>query len=101
MQRRMFIGGAAALAAAVTTACNAKGGPSTRASAAAQTSGAPVRATASATPAGVRAAANWTALAKDLDGILVRPGDRAWSTAHQLYNTRFDTLKPAAVAYAA
>ncbi|MFE3271187.1 hypothetical protein ACFXMS_43935, partial [Streptomyces sp. NPDC059215] len=66
MQRRIFIGGAAALAAAVTTACNAKGGPSTRASAA-ETSGAPVRATASATPAGVRAAANWTALAKDLD----------------------------------
>ncbi|MFF2385248.1 FAD-binding oxidoreductase [Streptomyces sp. NPDC058108] len=101
MQRRMFIGGAAALAAAVTTACNAKGGPSARASAAAETSGTPVRASASATPAGVRAAANWTALAKDLDGILVRPGDRAWSTAHQLYNTRFDTLKPAAVAYAA
>ncbi|MGH1554208.1 hypothetical protein ACRAWF_26525 [Streptomyces sp. L7] len=30
---------------------------------------------------------------------LVRPGDASWKTpAHQLYNTRFDNLKPAAVA---
>ncbi|MFE2461658.1 FAD-binding oxidoreductase [Streptomyces sp. NPDC059402] len=43
----------------------------------------------------------WTALAKSLDGPLVRPGDPTWKTAHQLYNTRFDTLKPTAVAYAA
>ncbi|WKX20178.1 MULTISPECIES: FAD-binding oxidoreductase [unclassified Streptomyces] len=43
----------------------------------------------------------WTALAKSLDGHLIRPGDPAWKSAHQLYNTRFDTLKPTAVAYAA
>ena len=43
----------------------------------------------------------WTALAKSLDGPLVRPGDPTWKTAHRLYNTRFDTLKPTAVAYAA
>ncbi|WP_143673484.1 FAD-binding oxidoreductase, partial [Streptomyces griseiscabiei] len=46
-------------------------------------------------------AANWSALARDLDGPLIRPGDKAWSTARQLYNTRFDTLKPTAVAYVA
>lgn len=45
--------------------------------------------------------ANWTALARDLDGTLIRPGDQTWSTARQLYNTRFDTLKPTAVAYVA
>ncbi|MCT7353748.1 FAD-binding oxidoreductase, partial [Streptomyces sp. 15-116A] len=39
------------------------------------------------------------ALARDLDGPLIRPGDATWPTAHRLYNTRFDTLKPAAVAY--
>jgi FAD/FMN-containing dehydrogenase len=44
-------------------------------------------------------AANWSALARDLDGPLIRPGDTDWKTARQLYNTRFDTLKPAAVAY--
>jgi FAD/FMN-containing dehydrogenase len=36
-----------------------------------------------------------------LDGTLIRPGDAKWGTAHQLYNTRFDGLKPAAVAYVA
>ncbi|MEU0034018.1 MULTISPECIES: FAD-binding oxidoreductase [unclassified Streptomyces] len=103
MQRRIFIGGGAAvLAAAVTTACNGKDGAATRTtSGAAETSSTAVRTTSGATPAGVRAAANWTALAKDLDGPLVRPGDRAWPAAHQLYNTRFDALKPTAVAYAA
>ncbi|MFM9367989.1 FAD-binding oxidoreductase [Streptomyces sp. Da 82-17] len=43
----------------------------------------------------------WTAFAKDLDGELVRPGDADWASARQLYNTRFDALRPAAVAYAA
>ncbi|MFJ5718375.1 FAD-binding oxidoreductase [Streptomyces sp. NPDC093149] len=43
--------------------------------------------------------ANWTALAKSLDGALIRPQDGAYPTARQLYNTRFDGLKPAAVAY--
>jgi hypothetical protein len=47
------------------------------------------------------AAANWTALARDLDGPLIRPGDGQWATAHKLYNTRFDSLTPAAVAYVA
>jgi FAD/FMN-containing dehydrogenase len=47
------------------------------------------------------AAANWAALARDLDGPLVRPGDADWKSARQLYNTRFDSLKPAAVAYVA
>ncbi|MET9731467.1 FAD-binding oxidoreductase [Streptomyces sp. NPDC006458] len=47
------------------------------------------------------AAAGLGALALDLDGPLVRPGDRAWAAARQLYNTRFDSLKPSAVAYVA
>ncbi|WP_406154252.1 FAD-binding oxidoreductase [Streptomyces sp. NBC_01023] len=48
-----------------------------------------------------RAAADWTALAHGLDGKLVRPGDADYPTARQLYNTRYDGLKPAAVAYIA
>ncbi|NEC69269.1 FAD-binding oxidoreductase [Streptomyces sp. SID9727] len=43
--------------------------------------------------------ADWSALAKSLDGSLIRPGDTAYPTARQLYNTRFDGQKPAAIAY--
>ncbi|MEU9563396.1 FAD-binding oxidoreductase [Streptomyces sp. NPDC048161] len=44
-------------------------------------------------------AADWSALAGNLDGSLIRPQDASYPTARQLYNTRFDDLKPAAVAY--
>ncbi|MCX5049214.1 MULTISPECIES: FAD-binding oxidoreductase [unclassified Streptomyces] len=96
MERRTFIGGgAAAIAAVATTAC--KGGSADAgASASSSSSSTSLRATAAAA-----APANWTALSHDLDGTLVRPGDTKWATAHQLYNTRFDGLKPAAVAYVA
>ncbi|MDW4911098.1 hypothetical protein RB628_38775 [Streptomyces sp. ADMS] len=47
------------------------------------------------------APANRTALGRDLDGPLISPGDASWAAARQLYNTRFDGLKPAAVAYVA
>ncbi|MGW3402633.1 FAD-binding oxidoreductase [Streptomyces zhihengii] len=50
---------------------------------------------------GGSAAADWAALARGLDGLLVLPGDADWASARQLYNTRFDGLKPAAVAYVA
>ncbi|MDO0927053.1 FAD-binding oxidoreductase [Streptomyces sp. TG1A-8] len=101
MQRRTFIGGGAvALAATALTGCDGSGGtaagssplPSVRTVSSSRTA---LRTT------GAAAAANWAALARDLDGTLVRPGDAAWRTAHQLYNTRFDDLKPAAVAYVA
>ncbi|MFE0471847.1 FAD-binding oxidoreductase [Streptomyces sp. NPDC058947] len=90
MERRTVLtAGAAAIAAAATpfaTACTSSG----------------PRATATAATTRTRAAAaDWSALARDLDGPLVRPGDAAWATARQLYNTRFDGLKPAAVAYVA
>ncbi|ARP71432.1 FAD-binding oxidoreductase [Streptomyces pluripotens] len=117
MERRTFIwGSAAALATTALTACGASGSPSASAAAHAgtpsgpssptstKTTNATTNATAGSTTGattGVRAAANWTALAHDLDGTLVRPGDASWKTAHQLYNTRFDDLRPAAVAYAA
>ncbi|MGA5039583.1 FAD-binding oxidoreductase [Streptomyces capoamus] len=101
MERRTFIsGGAAALATTALTACGAGGDSS---AAAAAHSGTPSRSSSltGLTTTSASAAANWAALARDLDGTLVRPGDASWKTAHQLYNTRFDTLKPAAVAYVA
>ncbi|MEV5434877.1 FAD-binding oxidoreductase [Streptomyces sp. NPDC052682] len=93
MDRRTFIsGGTAALAAVATAACD---GSTPSRTATTTASGTSLRSAA----AGV--AANWTALARDLDGPLVRPGDAQWKAARQLYNTRFDSLTPAAVAYVA
>ncbi|AEW98776.1 FAD-binding oxidoreductase [Streptantibioticus cattleyicolor] len=46
-----------------------------------------------------RAGADWTALQHGLHGKLIRPGDADYDTARRLYNTRFDGLRPAAVAY--
>ncbi|WP_314415571.1 FAD-binding oxidoreductase [Streptomyces kroppenstedtii] len=109
MQRRTFIGGTAAVAVtAASAACSGKGsGP--RPAASARTSGTPATGTgATATAGGTRAgsptitpAADLRALATDLDGALVRPGDADWAAAGQLYNTRFDSLRPTGVAYVA
>ncbi|MEU0075602.1 FAD-binding oxidoreductase [Streptomyces sp. NPDC006332] len=93
MQRRTFMGGTATAFAALVTGCRTGGGS------AASTSTSSTRTSLRTTSA--TAAANWSALARDLDGPLVRPGDAAWPAARQLYNTRFDALKPAAVAYVA
>ncbi|KUO20555.1 FAD-binding oxidoreductase [Streptomyces dysideae] len=96
MERRTFIGGGtAALAALTTTACTGTGTNTTTDTTTRASTRTPLKTTSTTTPA------NWTALARDLDGPLIRPGDAAWKAAHQLYNTRFDTLKPAAVAYVA
>ncbi|MGI5512703.1 FAD-binding oxidoreductase [Streptomyces sp. CA-106131] len=102
MQRRTFIGGATAtVAAAVTTACSSGGTSSATGTTVRATTTTAMPASATTTNGTHAAATDWNALAKDLDGLLVRPGDRAWATAQQLYNTRFDSLKPAAVAYVA
>ncbi|WP_428934909.1 FAD-binding oxidoreductase [Streptomyces sp. ACT015] len=101
MQRRTFIGGGAvALATAATASCKGGGtadGSASPASRSASASARPARTTTGA----AAAPASWTALAHGLDGTLVRPGDAQWAAARQLYNTRFDDLKPAAVAYVA
>ncbi|MFE0135310.1 FAD-binding oxidoreductase [Streptomyces sp. NPDC059037] len=103
MERRTFISTSAAAAAgtALTAAgCSGSGGGSGGGGAASRSaagSGTPIRTSSAA----ASAAANLTALAKDLDGTLVKPGEAKWAAARQLYNTRYDTLKPTAVAYVA
>ncbi|GAA3228661.1 hypothetical protein GCM10020256_41050 [Streptomyces thermocoprophilus] len=97
MDRRTFIGGTASTVAALAgvSACTGEEqGVGVSAS-----SGPPLTTTAGAVSPSPSAPANWAALARELDGTLVRPGDAEWKTARQLYNTRFDSLKPAAVAY--
>ena len=42
-----------------------------------------------------------TALAHALDGEVVRPGTARYAEAHQLWDSRFDALRPRAIAYCA
>jgi FAD/FMN-containing dehydrogenase len=46
-------------------------------------------------------AADWTAVARDLSGPLVRPGEADYATAKRLFDPRFDYLHPAGIAYCA
>ncbi|MCX4549297.1 MULTISPECIES: FAD-binding oxidoreductase [unclassified Streptomyces] len=106
MHRRTLLTAVPVLATAV--ACDSSGAtgdnspPGTTGGPATGTTSATGTTTTTAVP-GPRtsAAADWTALARGLDGKLVRPGDADYPTARQLYNTRYDGLKPAAVAYVA
>ncbi|WP_327368918.1 FAD-binding oxidoreductase [Streptomyces sp. NBC_01217] len=99
-------GVAAALTGVTATACSGASGsgPNSGAESGGDPSG--TSATKGSTPAAPASSkpspsgpADWSALAKSLDGTLVRPQDAAYPTARQLYNTRFDGQKPAAVAY--
>jgi FAD/FMN-containing dehydrogenase len=104
MERRTFIAGGTAAIAAAATACKATGGSasaSTGPAGSTGSTGTTGTTGAALTTTSVSAPATWAALAHDLDGTLVRPGETSWATARQLYNTRFDGLKPAAVAYVA
>ncbi|MDH6575832.1 FAD-binding oxidoreductase [Kitasatospora sp. MAP5-34] len=53
----------------------------------------------SASPTATAGPADWAALAKDLGGLLIRPGDSRYDTASQLFQPQFDSLRPSAVAY--
>jgi FAD binding domain len=87
--RRAFLGIAAGAAAVVVgvpgIASAATGRPLTRSGIAASAAG--------------PTAADWTALAQDLAGPLVGPGDSGYPTAKLLFDPRFDVLQPAGIAY--
>lgn len=44
---------------------------------------------------------DWAALARGMDGRVVLPGDRDYPQARQLFQPRYDTARPGAVAYPA
>ncbi|UNO40552.1 FAD-binding oxidoreductase [Streptomyces sp. MST-110588] len=99
MKRRTLLqagGGLAATTVAWATACSDQPGHASpgSGSGAVGTNSAPAQGLRPAAPA-----ASWEALRKGLDGKLVRAGDAAYKTARRLYNTRYDNLKPAAIAY--
>ena len=43
--------------------------------------------------------ADWTALAHDINGTLVRPGDRSYTVDSWLFDPRFDGIHPQGIAY--
>ncbi|MCT9928877.1 FAD-binding oxidoreductase [Planotetraspora sp. A-T 1434] len=42
---------------------------------------------------------DWAALARGLEGRLIRPGDSSYDQARRVFNTAYDAVRPAAVAY--
>jgi FAD/FMN-containing dehydrogenase len=91
LKRRAFLGVAAGGVAAIATPAVAQ-----VAQAAVIRQAAPVGIAArSAGPT----PADWTALAHDLAGPLVRPGDRSYTVDHYLFDPRFDGIHPAGIAY--
>jgi FAD/FMN-containing dehydrogenase len=88
LKRRAFLGAAAGAVAAVAAPAIAE-----------------AAVTRAAAPIGIAAKssgptpADWTALAHDLAGPLVRPGDRSYPVDSWLFDPRFDQIHPAGIAY--
>ena len=106
--RRSFLRFAAAAGAAtLLSSCSGNSGstaasstPSAANTATGGTAGSSGTAAGSvATASGPPSAADWAALAQDLSGSLVRPGEAGYATAKELFDPRFDSLHPAGVAY--
>lgn len=108
MKRRTLLRATGALAATAvswTTACDDDVRPD-RSSGGAPPGSTPPGSTATATDATASQGdkppadrASWEALRGSLDGRVVTERDPGYDTARLLYNTRFDLLAPAAVAY--
>jgi FAD/FMN-containing dehydrogenase len=102
--RRAFLRFAAAAGgASLLSACSGSGGApaaSGATAAASRDSSAGVATSAGARAAsGPPTAADWAALARDLSGPLIRPGESGYDTAKELFDPRFDSLHPAGIAY--
>ena len=104
--RRAFLRlAAAAGGAGLLSACSGGGGTSAagpKPSATAPSSAATATGGAgAAAPSGTQSPslADWTALGHDLSGPLVRPGDAAYTVSKRLFDPRFDSLRPAGIAY--
>ncbi|HWF35431.1 MAG TPA: FAD-binding oxidoreductase [Solirubrobacteraceae bacterium] len=91
-RRRFLRDGAVAVAALTVPALAGCGGSSKVAPKGVAASG-DTEVTESAPP--------WRTLARSLSGRLVLPSDRAYAGARKLYDPRFDSIRPAAIAYCA
>ena len=105
--RRAFLrmaaaaGGAGLLSSCSRNATSAAGAASGVAGSAGGTTDSAAQRVAAAAPraTGSPGPADWTALARDLSGPLVRPGDAAYTVSKRLFDPRFDSLHPAGIAY--
>src|SRR5580658_9452470 len=111
-ERRAFLRFAAAAGGAtLLSSCTGSGAPNTASGTATGSAngtahGAAPSAGASAASGGAgfsgpAKAADWAAVARDLSGPLVRPGEGDYATAKLLFDPRFDALHPAGIAYCA
>jgi FAD/FMN-containing dehydrogenase len=91
LKRRTFLGLAVGGTAAVAVPGIACAAGASRA--------VPVASAAHSGTAAGPTAADWAALARDLSGTLVRPGDADYPVARLLFDPRFDWQRPAGVAY--
>jgi FAD/FMN-containing dehydrogenase len=106
-RRAFLLLAAAAGGAGLLSACSAGGGSgtastgSTKASATATSSATAPGAPGAAAPAATQSPspADWAALGRDLSGPLVRPGEAAYPVSKRLFDPRFDSLRPAGIAY--
>ncbi|SEG88866.1 FAD/FMN-containing dehydrogenase [Actinacidiphila yanglinensis] len=98
-RRKALTAGGGVLAGALLSGCDNAGGDDAKAPSPVSGSGTTSPAAPTSSPSPTLVKPDWTALAKSLDGSLVRPQDSGYDLDHRLYNTRFDTLRPAAVAY--
>ena len=101
--RRAFLRlAAAAGGASLLSACSRGGAPAasdTGAGVSADSAGGTAMSTAARAASGPPNAADWAALARDLSGPLIRPGESGFTTAGELFDPRFDSLHPAGIAY--
>jgi FAD/FMN-containing dehydrogenase len=93
-------GGATLLSACShSTSTSAAGAAATKPGSSAGSTAISANASGAGAAAGPPTAADWAALARDLSGPLVRPGEADYTTAKRLFDPRFDYLRPAGIAY--
>ena len=102
--RRAFLQFAAAAGgASLLSACggsvSAPAASGTTAAASGGSAGGVAMSAAAGAASGPPNAADWAALARDLSGPLIRPGESGYTTAKELFDPRFDSLHPAGIAY--
>jgi FAD/FMN-containing dehydrogenase len=90
---------AAAGGATLLSSCTGNGGTTAAGSARTTAGGTPDSAGRAPTAPGPPSPADWAALARDLAGPLVRPGQAGYTMAKELFDPRFDSLHPAGIAY--